>query len=261
MDQQTRIAGTYVFAILLFMIAFIFFCFGVGLMFSFPDIWSLGGVISLGFAGIFIHSGIKNLNDAKNFERDAALQVKAANIKEQSKTVADKKPETVDATTNNEILILANWQYSKEEWNTFMKWENNRRKSGILLETFVIAVFGSVILKFLRNAGWLESILISLAFAIIYWAGKSYIAKNAIGKAENNQVVITNRSVIINGKVNSFRDNLYWLKKVELLQEANIAVLEFVYAWNTRKGSTSEEIRVPVPKDKIEEASYLVKLY
>ena len=258
MDQQTRIGGTYISAILLFMIAFIFFCFGIGLMFSFPDILSLGGVVSLVFAGVFIYSGIKNLNDAKNFDRDAALQIKASMNASENKIGGGNERTADTSISNDEVLILGRWQYSKEEWSRFMKWESSRRKSSIMIEAIMLTVLGSITLKILRTTSWLEAILISVAFSIIYWLGKSYIAKNAIGKAENNHVTITNRAVIINGKVNSFRDNLYWLKKVELIQEQNINVLEFVYEWNTRKGITSEEIRVPVPTNKMEEATELI---
>lgn len=260
MDQQTRIAGTYVFAILLFMIAFIFFSFGIGLLFAFPDLLSLLGIVILAFSGVFIYSGIKNLRNAKLMDKDASLQLVKANT---ALNVSSNESES-RANQNqleNDIIILARWQYSKEEWSRFMKWERSRRKTSSTVEAVLLIIFGSLMLRNLRDASWMEAIGISTAFAVVYWLGKYYLSMNSIGKKKSNEVIITSRSVIINGKVNSFRDGLYWLNKVELLEEKDISVVQFEYGWNTRKGPSSEQIRVPVPNNKIHEARELIRQY
>lgn len=246
------------FAILLFMIAFMFFCFGIGLLFALPDLLGLLGIVVLAFSGVFIYSGVKNLNDAKLMDKDATLQLRSAsaalpvqqedNVHPGNKTVSD-------------VTILARWQYSKEEWKRFLQWERSRRKTSSTIEAVLIIVLGSLLLRNLRDTSWTLALAISGAMAILYWLGKYFISMNSIGKRTFNEVVLTNRSIIINGKVNSFNDGLYWLKKVELLEENNIYVLEFVYAWNTRKGPGSEEIRVPVPHHKLNEARELIKRY
>jgi hypothetical protein len=254
MDQQTRAGGTYVFAILLFMIAFIFFCFGIGLLFAFPDILALLGVVILAFSGVFIYSGIKNLNDAKMMDREANLQLRTASTTLQASTKDNNQ-------TISDITILAHWQYSNEEWKRFMKWERRRRKTSSTIEAVLLIVLGSLVLRSLRDASWTEAIGISGAFAVIYWIGKYYISMNSIGKNRSNEVILTSRSVIINGKVNSFSDGLYWLEKIELIEEKDISVIEFVYAWNTRKGPSTEEIRIPIPNNKLAEAKEIIKLY
>jgi len=258
MDQQTRVAGTYVVAILLFMIAFIFFCFGVGLLFSFPDLLALLGVGVLAFSGIFIHSGIKNLKDAKSINSDESLQLRAT-----SKNLNVQQAEKIqtDAKSVNDVTILARWHYSNEEWNRFLKWERSKRKTSSTIQALLIIVLGSLLLRNLRDTSWTIAIAISGGLAIIYWLGKYFISMNAIGKRATNEVIITNRSVIINGKVNSFKDGLYWLKKVELIEENEIQVIQFEYGWNTRKGPGSEEIRVPVPFLKLDEAKEIIKQY
>ncbi len=260
MDQQTRTAGTYVVAILLFMIAFIFFCFGIGLLFAFPDLLALVGVVVLAFSGVFIYSGVKNLKDAKLMDRDATLQIRKATAVLEVSANGGKNLANPNQSPSD-IAVMAHWQYSNEEWTRFMKWERSRRKTSSTVEAFLIIILGSLVLRSLRDASWPEAIAISGAFTVIYWTGKYYISMNSIGKRKSNEVILTSRSVIINGKVNSFSDGLYWLNKVELIEEKDISVLQFEYGWNTRKGPSSEEIRVPVPNSKIEEARELIKRY
>jgi hypothetical protein len=257
MDQQTRVAGTYVVAILLFMIAFMFFCFGLGLLFALPDLLGFLGIVVLAFSGVFIYSGIRNLNDAKLMNRDAALQLKTISPPSQ---VEGNRIENKDAIVSD-VTILARWQYSKEEWSRFMKWERSRRKTSSTIEAVLIIVLGSLLLRSLRDASWTTAIAISSGLAMFYWLGKYFTSMNSIGKRASNEVILTTRSVIVNGKMNSLRDGLYFLKKVELIEENDISVIQFEYGWNTRKGPSSEQIRVPVPANKLEEAKEVVKQY
>ena len=257
MDQQTRTGGTYVVAVLLFMIAFIFLCMGIALVFSYPDKLALLGIVILGFSGIFIYSGIKNLKDAKLMAADADTQLKSVSAIRQ--TATDSKGNVQQ--TLGDIIMLAHWKYTNDEWNKFLKWERSRRKTSSTVEAILIIILGSLLLRSVRDASWIAAIGFSGAFAVIYWIGKYYISMDSFGKKKANEVVITTRSVIINGKVNTFHDGLYWLKKVQLIEENEITVIEFVYEWNTRKGPSSEEIRVPVPVNKIDEAREIANLY
>jgi hypothetical protein len=70
-------------------------------------------------------------------------------------------------------------------------------------------------------------------------------------------VIITQYAVIINGKHNAFKSQMYWLGSVSIKDEPSPKVLEIVYNWNTRGGISHDEIRIPIPEGKLEEAKWL----
>ena len=62
----------------------------------------------------------------------------------------------------------------------------------------------------------------------------------------------------INGKLNPYRSDRFWLKKIQMLA-GDPEVIEFTYSWDTRKGRTFDELRIPVPAGRGEEARALIE--
>jgi hypothetical protein len=265
MDQQKRTTGAIITAAIMFFCAFIFLCLGSGMAFSYPDKVWIWGIILLGCCVVMIYSGISNLRLAKNIEQDSITQLQntatspvSVNIKKEQDVISP-----VSSTVVDEVNILARWEYSKEEWQQFLKRENKERKNNSTLEATVLVVLGLILLRNLENTSWTIAIGASVVVGIIYLLGKYFLSIGSIGVSKNNEVIITSRSVIINGKVNTFIDGQYWLKEVSLKEEASPAIIEFVYCWQTRNPDmpAHDEIRIPVPKEKLPEAVELVKQF
>ena len=51
--------------------------------------------------------------------------------------------------------------------------------------------------------------------------------------------------------------NNLWLGKITVNDAGSFNVLEITYCWNTSKGKTFNEIRVPIPKGSLKEAIFL----
>lgn len=160
---------------------------------------------------------------------------------------------------NLESEILANWSFTKSEWFEFISWEKKERRLNTFFESFWILLLGAVFIIVFRGASFLIATSISLSIGIIYWVLKVQFTSQPFKIIkEENRVVITNVAVIINDAYQSFRNGDYWLGKIKILKEGNLNVLEIQYHWNTRRGSTYDEIRIPIPVGKTEEAE-LVK--
>jgi hypothetical protein len=263
MDQQKRTAGAALTGAIMFFCAFIFLCLGTGMTLSYPDkIWMLGLVL-LGCAAVMIISGISNLRLSAKIKQDSKEQLAKAYQLPAAGAEAGTPGESSKPTGRDEIKVLAKWNYSRAEWNRFLNAEKKERKTNSTTEAIGIVVLGVIILKNARDASWELAIGVSSFIAVVYWLGKYFLSIGSIGKARNNEVIVTNRSVIINSKVNTFNDGQYWLKDVTLKEETDPAVIEFIYAWQTRNPSfpAHDEIRIPVPKNKIGEARELLKRF
>jgi hypothetical protein len=266
MDDQKRTVGAVLTAVMLFFCGFICLCLGLGMLFSYPDgIW-IWGLVLLGCCGVIIYSGISNLKLSKNIEKDTLIQLQnisteATKPVTQTATYKDHSPIVLpnQTTPANTIQVLAKWQYSADEWQRFLQFERKERKTSSTIEALTIMILGGIMLLILRSASWLLAFSISTVLAVVYWLGKYFLSLGSIGKAVNNEVIITNRSVVINNRVNTFIDGQYWLNSVSLKRDSTPAVIVFNYGWSTRKGASHEDIRIPVPEGKLQEAEAVVK--
>jgi hypothetical protein len=258
MDQEKRTTGAVITAVIMFFCAFIFLCLGAGMAFSYPDkVWTWG-VVLLACCAIMVYSGISNIRLSKNIENDSITQLR--NTAGEPVNIAPGETITPQADAIN---VLARWRYSKEEWQAFLNAEKKERKSNSIIEATVLVIIGTISLHFLRDTSWMVAFCVGSAIGVIYWVGKYFLSMGSIGRAANNEVIVTNRSVIINGKVNTFRDGQYSLQGVRLRETTSPATIEFVYSWQTRNPNVPahDEIRIPVPQGKLSEAIALVKQF
>ncbi|MEX1382545.1 hypothetical protein, partial [Lutibacter sp.] len=66
--------------------------------------------------------------------------------------------------------------------------------------------------------------------------------------------------------INIRRIDLYadkkWIKNMKIIDSKNgLKLLEIEIAWRARKGYTFDEVRVPIPVDKLERAAGLIEYY
>jgi hypothetical protein len=281
MDQKITSVGTMMTGIILFFCAFIITPLGLGMLFSYPDqIWWLG-LLMLAAAVVIVRSGISNVRMAnrlsKAADNDLAVIQKQLHKKvapaqritstapqtatvPQSQEGAQAKEETVETDTSP--IILAHWKYTAAEWQKFIAWETTERKTSTTIVSLLILVFGGLTVIWMKKAGFVLAFALSGFIAVIYWVGRYFISKFSIGEAGNrqNEVAITQDAIVINGKYNAFISEMYRLKDIKIRDEEPLQVLEIEYSWSTRRGESFDEIRVPIPAGKLEEAKWLIKV-
>ncbi len=256
MDQKIRTAGGY-------FVTYVCICGGVCMMLlgfamlSDPSKQAkIISTIALISSTLLLYGGITNFITTRKGARHAKNELKRidAIIQKQnapSLTVSDAVADSPLTKPN----ILAYWEYTAEEWKAFMLWEKKKRKSGTWLEAAAIVVIGTLMIMFSRQAEWGTAIRLSLGIAVFYWLGKYFLFTRSLGEPNKKaEVVITHHAVIINGKYNSFKDDIYWLQKVNIAEQFPLSIFIIEYGWKTRNGNTFEEIRIPIPPGKLDEA-------
>ena len=169
--------------------------------------------------------------------------------------------ETQDFASKPKVEILANWVYSASEWKEFLKWEKRRRSPTNLVEALSLVIMTTLAIRYSKNVDWVISFVISLMVGLAYSTAKYYINLFSINLEENKipEVIVTNKAVIVNGNSNQFLGTNLMLGKVSVNDAGRFNVLEITYGWQTKKGKTFDEIRVPIPKGSLKEAIFLLE--
>ena len=157
------------------------------------------------------------------------------------------------------VELLVNWTYSISEWKEFLKWEKKQGNSTTVAEALSLVVMTTLAIHYFKNIDWLISFVISLIVGFAYSIAKYYVNRFSINLEENKipEVIVTNNAVIINGHSNQFLGNNLTLGKVSVNDAGKFNLLEITYGWQTKKGKTFDEIRVPIPKGSLKEAIFL----
>jgi len=255
MDQKAIATGGMVTGSLVIFCGVMVSPVAIGMLLSFPHpIWWLG-LVMVGSCGLMIYGGIQSIRKAKKQEWQAKeelerLQSEVAGIKS---TGVPVQKTVVEATQVNSE-VLAYWMFTAEEWKQFLALEKKRRKSSTSYEAAAIVILGTIGLMSMRDASLWMALLVSIVIAAIVSWLRWVLTMNSFGNVlPKNEVTITDQSILINDKLNPYRSENYWLDKIQIL-DGDPDVLEITYAWNTRKGNTFDEMRVPIPKGKRDEA-------
>ena len=164
-----------------------------------------------------------------------------------------------DFSGKPKVEILANWVYSISEWKEFVKWEKRKANPTNLVEALSLVIMIALAIRYSTNIDWLLSFAISVMVGLAYCITKYYVNLFSINLEENKipEVIVTNNAVIINGHSNQFLGNNLTLGKVSVNDAGKFNLFEITYGWQTKKGKTFDEIRVPIPKGSLKEAIFL----
>ena len=230
--------------------------------------WIRGLMWVLAISGLFIIYG--------GFNMFIASRKKMRDIDKDETELAQavKKPVTIEDAVNlireeaakpfpDKNTLLAHWSYDTEEWNTFTKKEFGFRIREALIVWLLIAGLGTWLLASYRDMGHLAAFITSLSTGGLLTLIRFIIAYNArkANSSKPGDVVISSKSILINGKYHILNDENKTLYKLELLKDETPQILEFSVEWNTRKGTTNEQVRIPIPADKSTEAAKLVEVF
>lgn len=270
MDQRFRIAGSLSSAIILIVVSLIFFLLAAGMFAAYPDSIWLVGLFFLVCGAAIVYGAIKSIITATR-ENKAAEQIKEQVVQQVTRTADTKgqsqqlttttvSSEAITATIENAAL-LACWNYSLPEWEAFMRLETKSLRERLLIQSLLIVVLGTVVVLFSTNASLLGAAAASIFTGAVYGLLKYNFHVHSIHhKGPGNPVVlILPDALIINGHYNALKGENLWFENAVIKKEKQCSVLEITYGWSTRRGNTNDEIRVPVPPGKENEAVRIVK--
>lgn len=271
MDQKIESNGALFTGILLIFVGIIILPVAVGLCFSYPhELWMAGPVLLI-CSGMILYGAIRSLRKSSKKLKTLDAQIKniqlAANsVSPPSRESLNSDPVASGSQKSVPVIadadtVLVRWTISPEEWKRFFEWESGERKSSNIIVSICIAVFGSLLLRYTRDATWGVAMAFSGVIALAYGLLSYYFHMSSVGSRgnKNNTVIVTVSSILINNKLNSFHDEDRWMAGVKIVEDADPKIFEVSYEWETRRGVTNDQVRVPIPKGKLGEAVLLME--
>ena len=164
-------------------------------------------------------------------------------------------------TRNKEYLET--WEFSPIEWNSYVKMAKSLKKEDNLYFGVAILIAGIPFLMFVRNTTFLMASIFVIPFAfLIPWGRNKFLTSYLKTTNKTSAVHFYADYVLINDKrINLFGDKR-WIKSMKIINTKNsLSLLEIEIAWRTRKGDTFDEVRVPIPADKVERAEGIIEFY
>lgn len=267
MDQKTIEVGGIVTGVIIILVGVLVSPVAIGLTMSYPhELWWLGA-ISCACCFLMIAGGVGSIRTARQKEKLAKLeraridnelaQQKSVQAFAQGEIIPDQHDAPAAVPLHPEVL--AHWTFTAEEWTRFMALEKRRRLESSIYEGIGIIILGTIVIMLAREAAFLIALSVSSVMALIIASLRYLLGLKAFGPADASTVVtITKQSVLINEKLIPYRSDTIWLDKLEW-KAGSPDVLEFTKAWhNRRKQKVTDELRVPVPNGKNDEAQQLI---
>ena len=266
MDQRFRSAGSLVSALLLFIVSLILLLLAGGMIASYLDAMWMVGIFFLVTAIALAYGAVRNLVTRIREDKAAAQQLQTFTrnmTANKTGIVQDISSVTVAAGLGNHSgsIPLACWNYSLPEWEIFLRIETRTLRQDILMQCVLIVVLGTVTVLFSTEATLFGAVAVSASIAIVYGILKYHFHLQSIQhKGQGNPVVlILPGALIINGHYNPISGEHMWFINAVIKKEKACSILEITYGWSTRKGDTHDELRVPIPPGKENEAIRIVK--
>ena len=158
--------------------------------------------------------------------------------------------------------ILATWNYSKTEWNTYVKIEKANKKEDNLFFGLGIVLVGVFGLMMFRETSFLTALLFAVPFAILIPFLRMKISYPFLKNTNlDASVTIFKDELLINSEKIIIRSDKRRLKLIQIIESQNEQLLEFTIEWETRKGATNDEFRILIPQNKIEEAQNIINYF
>lgn len=159
--------------------------------------------------------------------------------------------------------FLETWEFSPSEWNSYVKAAKLLKKEDNIYFGVAILIAGIPFLMFVRNTTFLMASIFVIPFAfLIPWARNKFLTSYLKTTNNSSTVHFYSDYILVNDKrINLFGDKR-WIKSMKIINTKNsLSLLEIEIAWSTRKGDTFDEVRVPIPTDKMERAEGIIEYY
>lgn len=158
--------------------------------------------------------------------------------------------------------VLAHWVYQPGEWTAYTGVEVKRRTGewvGVAITVFIVGLVSG---SGGGEEGW-TMIGAATMVAVMVLVGGVLMAKgdqraNVSGPGE---AIITPTAILLNGRYHVLRNDTYHLHRARFDEAAHPPQLEFTIGWSTRSGPTRDNIRIPVPAGREEEARKVIAAF
>ncbi|HMO32477.1 MAG TPA: hypothetical protein PKE63_04120 [Lacibacter sp.] len=259
MDQRHSHTGTLITAVLLLIVGLVLLPVVLGMLLSYPSPVFYGGLLLGAGTFLILRSAVQGIGHARRDIKESA-QTHAQILQKAAEGEKNFPAQKAPVTDFNEHQLLAKWEIPSTEWTAFCSTEQRRRISTLWMECILIVVLGTLLLRQYRDGSWQMGLLVSSLLAGIWAAGKYLLHLRPLRRMSVPvQLLLTPSTVYINGRPNVFYDAVKRPSRFRLLEEERPAVLEITYMWPTRRGTTFEELRVPVPAGREAEARQWVE--
>jgi hypothetical protein len=171
-------------------------------------------------------------------------------------------PDPVPPTLPTGERVLAHWVYAPGEWSSYTTGEVKRRMGEWVGVAIIVMAVGLVSSSGGGEEG--RTMLMAAAMvAVMILVGGMLMAKgdhqaNVSGPGE---AIITPSAILLNGRYHVLRNDTYDFQGVRFDEASTPPQLEFTIGWSTRSGPARDNIRIPVPKGREEEAREVVALF
>ena len=266
MDQRTIQSGGILTGVIVILCGVLVSPVAVGLVSSYPhELWWLGAILCV-CCFLMISGGVEAIRSVRFKERMANQeQMRIATELAQQKAIEDFATTGIvtpgaSAAVPLQPEVLAHWTFTADAWTQFIALEKRRRLESSIYEGIGIIILGTIVIMLARESVFSIALGVSTGVALIVGVLRYTLTMNSYGPTlPKNEVTITQQSVLINDKLNPYRSDTIRLEKVILI-EGLPDVLEFTHAWITSKRKKAyDEMRVPVPMGKREEAKELIQ--
>lgn len=263
MEQKNITTGNIITGAILIVVGIIIVPLGLMAMFAYPDaVWVAGMVFTI-IGGTLIFYGIRNIEIARSQEKKSAIaQVQMMHQQVKPLVVNDGVESSTEARTESDPHeVLARWNYTDLEWRNFIAWEQKDRKLDFYIQAGWVTVLGTILLMISRSASIYIAAPISFSIGTLVAYLRYRLAMNAVQNKSGlpPEVSISRTAFLINGKYNPFFTDRYKPERIRIIEDVSPKVLELRYGWGTRRGRTTEELKVPIPSDKYQEAKALLE--
>lgn len=158
---------------------------------------------------------------------------------------------------------LDTWTFSSDMWNRYVAIEKRNKKEDNFYLGIGILVLCTPGLMLLRNTSFLTALMFAVPLAFLLpWLRMQFGNPHLKSVSTESIVEIYPDYLIINNKKIDLYGKRKWLKDMKIIETNNaFKLLEFTIEWNTRKGNTNDETRIPIPKGKELKALELIEFY
>ena len=163
-----------------------------------------------------------------------------------------------------ELDTIAEWNYSQEEWNAFVRIERSNKKEDSIYFGIGIVIIGTLGVMFLRDTSFWTALAFSVPLAILIpFLRMTFSYKHLKKGISNAKVQFFSDFIRVNDHKIELLSSQKRIKSIKIIdtKDPTKHLLEFDVEWITRKGPTNDEFRFLIPNGKMGEAERILNAY
>ena len=136
-------------------------------------------------------------------------------------------------------------------WNRFILIEKKNKKEDNIYFGIGILILCTPCLMFLRKTSFFEALMFSVPLAILLPYLRNVFTTKYLKKSlKELSIKFYENKININKKDVELRNERKWVSKIKVIPNDEMNLLEFTINWQTSKGPTFDEFRIPILEDK-----------